>query len=155
MKRITHWPQLVLGVAFNSGIVIAALSLQSHDILNWKALSCLYAAGILWTIAYDTIYAFQDIQDDLKIGVRSTAIISRTHPHLFIGLFYGISLLLLGLCGYFSGLDIWFYISLLSVAGAMAKILRQFSPTDPKACLTCFKSNQWIGWLIFLSLVKV
>ena len=72
-KRYTHYPQFVLGMAFNSGVIIGALTIQPF-IPDWGAIIPLYMSGIIWTLIYDTVYAYQDIDDDLLIGVKSTAI---------------------------------------------------------------------------------
>lgn len=72
-KRYTKYPQFVLGTAFNSGIIIGALTLSPAS-LNWPATLLMYSAGIAWTMVYDTVYAYQDIDDDKKLGLFSTAI---------------------------------------------------------------------------------
>jgi 4-hydroxybenzoate polyprenyltransferase len=82
MKRITYYPQAILGLAFNCGVLVGYACLAGQPTASvWH----LYACGIFWTIAYDTIYAFQDICDDEKIGVKSTAIRFRNHPKLMVG----------------------------------------------------------------------
>lgn len=72
MKRYTNYPQLVLGLVFNSGVIISALTIDSGVPL--ALILPIYLSGVSWTMVYDTIYAYQDIEDDLKIGVKSTAI---------------------------------------------------------------------------------
>lgn len=72
-KRYTKYPQFVLGLAFNSGVIIGALTLNPYN-LNWATTLLIYCAGISWTMVYDTVYAFQDIKDDKKLGLFSTAI---------------------------------------------------------------------------------
>ena len=89
MKRITHYPQLVLGLAFNTGVLVGYGCLGGAPTAN---VFYLYACGVFWTIAYDTIYAFQDICDDEKIGVKSTAIRFKAHPKLMVGICYGLGL---------------------------------------------------------------
>jgi 4-hydroxybenzoate polyprenyltransferase len=85
MKRVTYYPQAVLGLAFNTGVLVGYASLSGQPTASaWY----LYACGVFWTIAYDTIYAFQDITDDQKIGVKSTAIRFRNHPKLMVGACY-------------------------------------------------------------------
>lgn len=89
MKRITHYPQVVLGLAFNTGILVGYACLAAAPT---AAVWYLYACGVFWTIAYDTIYAFQDINDDEKIGVKSTAIRFKNHPKLMVGICYSLGL---------------------------------------------------------------
>jgi 4-hydroxybenzoate polyprenyltransferase len=72
-KRYTNYPQFVLGLAFNSGVIIGALTLSPYT-LNWAPILLIYSAGISWTMVYDTVYAYQDIKDDKKLGLFSTAI---------------------------------------------------------------------------------
>lgn len=85
MKRITYYPQVILGIAFNTGILVGYACLAGHPKLStWY----LYLCGVFWTIAYDTIYAFQDISDDEKVRVKSTAIRFKEHPKVMVGLCY-------------------------------------------------------------------
>lgn len=92
MKRITYYPQIVLGLAFNTGILVGYACLSGQPS---AAVWYLYICGVLWTIAYDTIYAFQDIIDDERIGVKSTAIRFKKHPQLMVGICYGLVLIFL------------------------------------------------------------
>lgn len=78
-KRYTRYPQLVLGLAFNSGVIIGALTVNPSE-LAWLPTLLLYGAGVSWTLVYDTVYAFQDISDDKKLGLKSTAITWESDP---------------------------------------------------------------------------
>lgn len=140
MKRITYWPQFVLGLAFNSGVLIAyANTTQTLNLKVWL----LYGAGILWTLAYDTIYAFQDIDDDLKVGVKSTAILFKNYPKLLPSLSYiGIVLIFIML-----GMN-WISIGLFSSLACY--LILQWDPNDPVSSLKIFKKNQLLGWIIFI-----
>ena len=94
MKRITYYPQVVLGLAFNAGVLVGYACLAGQATASiWR----LYACGVFWTIAYDTIYAFQDISDDEKIGVKSTAIRFKNYPKLMVGICYGLGFIFLTL----------------------------------------------------------
>ena len=83
-KRVTYWPQLLLGITFNVGVLIGFSSVTGN--LNFSLL-CLYSAGIFWTLGYDTIYAIQDIEDDLKIGIKSTALLFKNKVRMWIFFF--------------------------------------------------------------------
>ena len=104
VKRFSYFPQFVLGLIFNWGIFIGYLS--SNQILDWR-IFFLYFAGVFLTISYDTIYGFQDIDDDKKIGVKSFSILIEKKPVLFISIFYLISFIL------FSSFFFSFYENLL------------------------------------------
>jgi 4-hydroxybenzoate polyprenyltransferase len=150
MKRITNWPQFVLGLAFSWGALMGwAATFGSLD----TPAVLLYCGAILWTIGYDTIYAHQDKEDDALVGVRSTARFfgARTKQWLF-GL-YGCAL------GFFAGAFASAEVPMPALAGllaAAAHMLRQIRVLDidnPEQCLRLFKSNNVVGWLIFLGLV--
>lgn len=140
MKRFTYWPQLVLGLAFNSGVLIAYAHIQKAlSLESWLV----YGMGICWTLAYDTIYAFQDIQDDLKIGVKSTAILFKNFPKVLPSLSYGgmISLLII--------LHVhWVSVVLFSFFAFY--ILMKWNPNSSGSSLHVFKKNQFLGWIIFV-----
>lgn len=150
MKRITNWPQLVLGLAFSWG---ALVGWSAHfGSLDWPAV-LLYAGSILWVIGYDTIYAHQDKEDDALVGVHSTARLfgSRTREALMV--LYG------GALGLFLGAFAVAEVPMPAVAGLLAAgahMYRQIMTLDidnPTECLRLFKSNTIVGWLIFLGLV--
>ncbi|MBS0186186.1 MAG: 4-hydroxybenzoate octaprenyltransferase [Proteobacteria bacterium] len=150
MKRLTYWPQVFLGVTFNAGVLMGWTA-QGKD-LN---LTCfiLYVATVLWTIGYDTIYAFQDIEDDIHVGVKSSALKVKDYARVFVFSIY---------MGSF-GLFYWFgermnfnalYKTACFIVGIL--FLRQSITLDIKnasACLKKFKSNVWIGFILFLGLV--
>lgn len=149
-KRITHWPQAVLGLAFNWGALVGWSAVRGD--LDAAALA-LYAAGICWTLGYDTIYAHQDKDDDLMIGVKSTALRfgDRTRP--WLAGFYGLAVLFLGIAGALAGL---FWPFLLGLAGVAAHFFWQVMRADfddPADCLMRFRSNQLAGLVVFLSIV--
>jgi 4-hydroxybenzoate polyprenyltransferase len=145
MKRITYWPQFTLGLAFNWGAMLGWAAIKGS--LGATPL-LLYAAGIAWTLGYDTIYAHQDKEDDALIGVKSTALKfgARSTPWLYG--FYGTSLLLFAVAG--AALEIgWPYYLGLALGGL--QLLWQVSAIDlddPDDCLAKFKSNRLFGWLV-------
>ena len=151
VKRFSHFPQFVLGLIFNWGIFIGYFS--SNQIFDWR-ICYLYFAGVFLTISYDTIYGFQDIDDDKKIGVKSFSIFIEKKPVFFISLFYFISFLLFSLF-FFS-----FYENLLFNIVCCFFILSFFylqilNFIKKKELIKIFKSNVWYGGfisvLIFLS----
>ncbi|GGA76913.1 4-hydroxybenzoate octaprenyltransferase [Brucella endophytica] len=150
MKRITDWPQLVLGLAFSWGALMGWAADKGSLALPPLLL---YAGAILWTIGYDTIYAHQDKEDDALVGVRSTARLfgSRTKEALL--LLYGGALALF--LGAFAAADVPFP-ALAGLLAAGAHMYRQIATLDidnPDQCKKLFLSNNTVGWLIFLGLV--
>jgi 4-hydroxybenzoate polyprenyltransferase len=150
MKRITNWPQLVLGLAFSWGALMgwAAVfgSLSPAPVL-------LYAATVLWVIGYDTIYAHQDREDDALVGVKSTARLfgENTKPAL-IALYAG--MLILAAAAYFIAGAHWVsYFGLAAAAAHLARQIIMLNINDAGQCLALFKSNNAIGWFIFIGLM--
>lgn len=150
MKRFTHWPQVWLGLTFNWGILMGWAVV--HGELSMAPL-LLYTGAIFWTVGYDTIYAHQDKEDDLMVGVKSSAIRLGDNSKFWIGVFYGAAIGLTAAAGFVSGLGPLFYLGL--VAGAL-HLLRQIDRVDidnPDLCLKTFKSNRDFGFIILASLV--
>ena len=150
MKRITHWPQAVLGLAFGWGALMgwaaAFGSLALPPLL-------LYAAAIAWIIGYDTIYAHQDREDDALIGVKSTALkFGATTPYWLTG-FYGGFWLLLMLAGLKAGAGWPFALVMLLLAGQLAWQVVTLDMDDPVNCLLRFHSNHLAGALVFAGLL--
>jgi 4-hydroxybenzoate polyprenyltransferase len=150
MKRVTYWPQIFLGLNFNWGALI-----------GWTAVTgglaapplLLYLGGILWTMGYDTIYAHQDKEDDIRIGVKSSALAlgERTRPWLFV--FYAAALLLWGSASELAGLGVAFWIGLALAAAQLAWQAARVQIDSPADCLAKFRSNRIVGWLIFAGVV--
>ncbi len=137
-KRFTHFPQLILGLAFNSGVVIAyAHVMETFDIPH--QIWCLYGFGILWTISYDSIYAFQDVEDDKRVGVKSTAVRFEKSPKIFVGTCYALSI------GF-----LWPYFDrfLIVFCPFLMVFLHFWNPKNKEKCLKYFKLNHWIGVII-------
>ncbi|MFI4986985.1 MAG: 4-hydroxybenzoate octaprenyltransferase [Alphaproteobacteria bacterium] len=145
MKRVTYWPQVGLGLAFNWGAM-----------LGWAALNgslgaaplLLYAGGIAWTLGYDTIYAHQDKEDDALIGLKSTALKfgARSLPWLY--LFYGSALALFATSGAALGIGWPYYVGLAAGGLQLLWQLATLDLDDPDDCLAKFKSNRLFGWLV-------
>jgi 4-hydroxybenzoate polyprenyltransferase len=145
MKRITHWPQVFLGLNFNWGALIGWTAVTSG--LSWPPM-LLYFGGVFWTIGYDTIYAHQDKEDDIRIGVKSSAIAlgSHTRPWLFV--FYAAALLLWAAAGHVAGLGALFWVGLAAAAVQLGWQAARVETRDPADCLAKFRSNRIVGWLM-------
>ncbi len=146
-KRFTFYPQVFLGFAFNAAAIIAWLMVQEN--LTYTPV-IIYAAAIFWIIGYDTIYAFQDINDDVKIGVKSLAMIVKDKAFVFLWSVYQISLVLLVLAGIGAKMGIAYYI-LLAIAGyQLYWQVATLEIEDPQDCGYKFRSNIIAGALITL-----
>ncbi len=151
MKRYTYWPQLFLGITFNYGLILGWTSINNE--INFIPL-IFYFGAIFWTLGYDTIYGFQDIKDDEIIGIKSTSIKFKSNPIIFLYLCYTIfasSLILVGFLGEFSKL---YFVSLIMIFLQMYYFqLKKFKQNSPSTCLKIFKSNNFLGILVFLILL--
>ncbi|WP_295999545.1 4-hydroxybenzoate octaprenyltransferase [Rugamonas sp.] len=145
-KRFFAIPQAYLGIAFGFGIPMAYAAVQGRvPALAWVLL----AANIFWTLAYDTEYAMVDRDDDLKIGIRTSAITFGRYDVAIIMACYAAHLLLLLLCGRRLGLGAWFYAG-LAVAGAMALYhYTLIRGREREPCFTAFRHNNWLGAAVF------
>jgi 4-hydroxybenzoate polyprenyltransferase len=150
MKRVTYWPQIVLGLAFSWGALMGWPATFGR--LDAPAL-LLYAGAIAWVIGYDTIYAHQDREDDALIGIGSTALLfgERTKPML--AAFYALAVLLLGLAGWSAGAGMLFVLALVLFGLHLAWQVRRLDIGDPALCLIVFKSNRDAGLVLFAGLV--
>jgi 4-hydroxybenzoate polyprenyltransferase len=150
MKRITYWPQVVLGLAFSWGALMGfAVTLGT---LGAPAL-VLYAGSIAWVIAYDTIYAHQDREDDALIGVKSTALLFGENTQAMLTLFYALAVLLIGVSIYLSGGGWLAYAGLIAFAAHLVWQVRSIRIDDPALCRRLFYSNRDAGFLLFAALV--
>ena len=148
-KRYTYWPQLVLGFIFNIGVIISGLTIGN---LNWQ-LILLYLGCIAWTLGYDTIYAFMDIEDDLKIGVKSSAIyIQNKKPKIWLYGFYGFFI-----CSFIlAAQPANNFITILAFITAIAILFWQIyfiNFRDIAGLLRRFISNQYVGLALMLVLL--
>ena len=150
MKRITWWPQVVLGLAFSYGALMGfAVTLERID----AAAIALYAGSIAWVIAYDTIYAHQDAEDDALIGVKSTARLFGARTHRALVIFYGLAVLLIGVAFALAGARWPAWIGLATFALHLAWQVRRLDTSDPALCLRSFNTNRDAGFILFASLV--
>jgi 4-hydroxybenzoate polyprenyltransferase len=150
MKRITWWPQIVLGLAFSWGALMGfAVTLGRIDA---PALA-LYAGSIAWVIGYDTIYAHQDAEDDALIGVKSTARLfgARTRQALIV--FYGLAVVLISVALVLAGAGLSAWIGLAAFAAHLVWQITRLKIGDPALCLRVFKSNRDAGLLLFAGLL--
>ncbi|PKM22335.1 MAG: 4-hydroxybenzoate octaprenyltransferase [Gammaproteobacteria bacterium HGW-Gammaproteobacteria-14] len=150
MKRYTHLPQVFLGAAFSWAIPMAfAAETNSLPTIAWL----LYTANLLWTVAYDTLYAMVDRDDDLKIGVKSTAILFGEMDRLMIGLLQGMALFALWLLGRQLGFGGFWLAGLTGAALLFAYQHWLIRVRDRDACFKAFLNNQWVGAVIFAGLL--
>jgi len=150
MKRLTSWPQVVLGLAFNWGALVGYAALTGT--LSWAALA-LYAGGVAWTMVYDTIYAMQDQRDDAVIGVRSTARRFAGAPRRWLTLFAVLALAGWALAGYVANLSPLYGAVLLIIALHFGWQIAFLKPNDQADCLAKFKANAHVGILLTVAVI--
>ena len=150
MKRFTYWPQLFLGITFNIGVLIAYSSITNTIDIE---VIFLYLAGIFWTLGYDTIYAHQDREDDLKIGIKSTAILFDKNSKLWISTFYVVMLGFLIFYGIFSNVNLFYYVALIFVGLHLINQIIKLDINNSEICLKLFKSNSILGLLVCACLI--
>ena len=150
MKRITYWPQLILGFTFNWGALLGWAAVS--ETIELPAL-LLYAGGIFWTLGYDTIYAHQDKEDDEAIGVKSTALRFGNQSRIWIGGFYTLTAILFLCAGWKADLGPIFYLAMIIAISHLAYQVKTLNIDDREACLKLFKSNHHFGVLVFLSIL--
>ena len=149
-KRFTYWPQVFLGLAFNWGAL-----------LGWSAVTgslslapiLLYLGGIAWTIGYDTIYAHQDKEDDIMIGVKSTALKFGDRTWVWLIIFYGLAIALIGAAGFAAQLSPFFFAGLTAAAAHLTWQIVRLDISAADVCLKLFKSNKVFGLLVFIAIL--
>ncbi|QWG12483.1 4-hydroxybenzoate octaprenyltransferase [Bradyrhizobium sediminis] len=150
MKRITWWPQIVLGLAFSWGALMGfAVTLGRID----ATALVLYAGSIAWVIGYDTIYAHQDAEDDALIGVKSTARLFGARTHQALVVFYGLAVVLIGVALALAGARWPAWIGLAAFAVHLVWQIARLEISNPALCLKIFKSNRDAGLLLFAGLL--
>jgi len=149
MKRYTHLPQVVLGAAFGWSIPMAFAAVSET-----VPLSCwlMFLANILWAVAYDTEYAMVDRDDDLKIGIKSTAILFGRQDKLIIGILQVAVLALMVAIGYLNGLNGVFYAAVVAAGGLFVYQQKLIANRDRDACFKAFLNNNYVGLVLFLGL---
>ena len=150
MKRYTHLPQVVLGMAFGWAIPMA-FAAQTGEVP--KVAWLLFVINVVWSVAYDTMYAMADREDDLKVGVKSTAILFGDADRLMVGLLQGLVLLGLLLLGRQLALATPYYIGLLAALGFALYQQYLIRNRAPGACFRAFLNNSWLGGAVFVGLV--
>ena len=150
MKRYTYYPQVVLGAAFSWGMPMAfTAETGSLPAAAWL----LYIANLLWNVGYDTYYAMTDREDDLKIGVKSTAILFGDADRVIILTLQGLALGCLLLAGAHFELGVWFHLGLLVAAGCFVWEFWYTRDRDRQRCFKAFLHNHWAGLAIFVGIV--
>ena len=150
MKRWTHLPQIHLGVAFGWGIPMAFAALTGGT----PPLAWLLLAGVVaWAVAYDTMYAMADREDDLRIGVKSTAILFGGADRAFVGASQLAVLAVLVLAGREAGLGVFYHAAVAMGAGLFLYQQRLIRNREPAACFDAFLNNNWVGALVFAGIV--
>ncbi len=152
MKRLTYWPQLFLGITFNWGIIMAYAALNEHISIE---IIYLYLSAIFWTLGYDTIYGAQDMNDDEIIGVKSTSIKFKKNIKFFVCVCYLISsLLLLYLFNKYIGFNL-FTVFLIMFFLSLTYQIKIFNEKNSLSCLKAFKTNNFSGFILFLSIFSI
>jgi len=151
MKRFTYWPQLFLGFTFNYGLLMAWFSINNE--FSYIPI-VFYFGAIFWTLAYDTIYGFQDIKDDEIIGVKSTSIKFKKNPKIFIFLCYLIFIIFQSIAGVMMGFSKMYFIGILCLTAHLLIFQTlKLNVSNSKSCLEKFKSNNFLGLLVFLNIL--
>lgn len=147
-KRFTHWPQLVLGAAFNWGMLMAWAEVAGHiplpAVLMWMG-------AIAWQIGYDTVYAYVDVDDDLKLGLKSTAALFGSRGKWFVGLFYILTVIAWATGGWMMGMSAAYGIGISAIAAHLAWQVRWLDLQRPGLSFQLFLSNVLTGILLVLS----
>ena len=151
MKRFTYWPQLFLGVTFNYGLILGWTSIKSEISI---VPIIFYIGAIFWTLGYDTIYGFQDIKDDEIIGVKSTSIKFKKNPKFFILLCYLVFIVILTYLGILMNFNKIYFGGLILIAVHLFIFqIKNLNINLSSNCLKIFKSNNFLGLLIFINLL--
>ena len=153
MKRYTYWPQFFLGITFNYGLILGWTSTNNEiDLVT----IIFYLGAIFWTLGYDTIYGFQDLKDDEIIGLKSTSIKFKRSPYIFLIVCYSIFFLTLVFLGYVMAFNnIFFLFMTLIFIHLFYFQIKRLDIKNEKNCLKIFKSNNSLGFLVYLSLIIV
>ena len=151
MKRFTYWPQLFLGITFNFGLLLGWTSI--NESLNILPI-LFYTGAIFWTLGYDTIYGFQDIKDDEIIGLKSTSIKFKKKPFIFLLTCYVILFSMIITLGILENFNIFYYaFSLIIGYHLFLYQLKSVDLDNPMNCLKIFKSNNFLGFIVFVQIL--
>jgi len=153
MKRYTYWPQLFLGITFNYGLILGWSAIHNEVDL---APIIFYLGAIFWTLGYDTIYGYQDIKDDEIIGLKSTSIKFKGNSKKFLFTCYILLMTFFLIGGYYMKFSSIYYLFLLiPIFHLFFYQMRIFNIKNPSNCLIAFKSNNFLGLVIFLIILMV
>lgn len=150
LKRVTHWPQIGLGLAFSWGALMGWPAVFGR--LDAPAV-VLYGGSIAWVIAYDTIYAHQDREDDALIGIKSTALLFEQKTRPVLAVFFAAAVVLIGIAGYLAGAGVYFAAGLIGFAVHLGWQVARLDIGDPALCLRLFKSNRDAGLILFAGMI--
>jgi len=147
-KRFTHWPQAVLGAAFNWGMLMAWAQTANHvpvgAVIMW-------IGAIFWQIGYDTAYAYVDVKDDRQLGLKSTAILFGANGKVYIGLFYGLTIFAWSVGGWMLGMSSLYFVGMLIIAGHLGSQALRFNLGHPEVSYRLFLANILTGALLAIS----
>lgn len=150
MKRYTHLPQVFLGLAFGWAIpMVYAAQTNSVPPIAWL----LFVATVIWAVVYDTMYAMVDREDDLKIGIKSTAILFGDLDKVLIGFFQLLFFVALILVGQKAGLGVYYFAGLWAAGGFALYHQWLIKDREPAKCLSAFLNNNWLGFVVFMAIV--
>ncbi len=151
MKRFTYWPQLFLGVTFNYGLILGWTAVKGQiDLIP----ILFYIGAIFWTLGYDTIYGYQDIRDDEIIGLKSTSIKFKHKPYHLLFICYSIFLILLFITGYLMNFNKFSLIIFITTLIQLYYFqLKKLNIDHSESCLKIFKSNNYLGFIVFVGLL--
>ena len=151
MKRFTYWPQLFLGITFNYGLILGWTSIMGQ--ISMVPI-IFYLGAIFWTLGFDTIYGFQDIEDDEIIGIKSTSIKFKKNLNLFLIICYSLFIISIYIVGYFMNFSLIFYISMIiGIFHLFFFQIYNLKYKDPESCFKTFKSNNVLGFLMLFNLL--
>ena len=151
MKRYTYWSQLFLGITFNYGLILAWLSVNNQFIY---VPIIFYIGAIFWTLGYDTIYGFQDIKDDEIIGLKSTSIKFKKNPINFLLICYTVLIIILIYLGFIMNFNYLYFLFLIfPIIHLIFFQIKKIDIKNPQNCLNIFKSNNFLGFLIYINIL--
>jgi 4-hydroxybenzoate polyprenyltransferase len=150
VKRFSHWPQAVLGLAFNWGALLGWPAVLGR--LDWPAI-VLYAGAVAWTIGYDTIYAHQDREDDDLIGLKSTALKFGRATKAWLAFLYAVAWLAITLAGIMAHAGTAFLLGMMAAAGQLGWQISTLDIDDAENCLERFRSNRDFGAIVFAAIL--
>lgn len=149
-KRFTYYPQLFLGITFNFGILLAGCAINNKISMP---ILLFYISSILWTLVYDTIYAYQDIEDDIKIGNKSSAIIFGPEPQKILYTLSTMQIILLAIAGFLIDFSISYYLIIYTAFLYIIFLIKSCDFKNEKDCLKKFKSNVTAGLIILMAII--